>query len=49
MDQAAILNHEFTVAAYVITWVIQLAYLGYLGLKWRAEKRTARPRDGGAR
>ena len=25
MDQAAILDHEFVVAAYTVTWVIQLA------------------------
>jgi len=41
MDQRAILNHEFTVAAYTVTWVIQLTYLAFLGLKWRAEKRAA--------
>ena len=49
MDQAAVLNHEFTVAAYVVTWVIQLSYLAFLGLKWRAEKRKARVKDTGAR
>ena len=30
MDRAAMLDHEFRVAAYVITWVIQLGYLGWL-------------------
>jgi hypothetical protein len=30
-------------AAYIVTWVIQLGYLAFLGLKWRAEKRKARP------
>lgn len=49
MDQTAVLNHEFTVAAYVVTWVIQLSYLAFLGLKWRAEKRKARSRDTRAR
>jgi threonine/homoserine/homoserine lactone efflux protein len=44
MDQRAILNHEFTVAAYTVTWVIQLAYLAFLAVKWRAEKRAARAR-----
>ncbi|MGB7264723.1 MAG: hypothetical protein WBC92_04380 [Terracidiphilus sp.] len=39
MDPAAILDHEYRIAAYVVTWVIQLGYLGWLGLKWRAEKR----------
>jgi hypothetical protein len=41
MDQRAILDHQFTVAAYVATWVIQLSYLAWLGLKWRAQKRSA--------
>ncbi|MGD0940836.1 MAG: hypothetical protein ABR905_14110 [Terracidiphilus sp.] len=41
MDQRAILDHQFTVAAYAITWAIQLAYLAWLGLKWRAQKRSA--------
>jgi len=42
MDQRAILDHQFTVAAYVVTWVIQLGYLAYVGLKWRAERRAER-------
>jgi hypothetical protein len=41
MDPSAILNHEFTVAAYVITWAIQLGYLAWLACKWRAQKRSA--------
>ncbi|MGD0732595.1 MAG: hypothetical protein ABR956_15140 [Terracidiphilus sp.] len=41
MDERAILDHQFTVAAYVITWAIQLGYLAWLGLKWRAQKRDA--------
>jgi len=41
MDQAAVLDHQFLVAAYVVVWVIQLGYLSYLGLKWRAQKREA--------
>ena len=39
MDPKAILDHEFLVAAYVITWAVQLGYLAWLGLKWRAQKR----------
>jgi len=39
MDQRAILDHDFVVAAYTVTWVIQLGYLAWLGLKWRAQKR----------
>jgi hypothetical protein len=49
MDQRAILNHEFTVAAYTVTWVIQLAYLVILAIKWRAEKRNAQARSRRAR
>jgi hypothetical protein len=41
MDQAAILDHEFLVAAYVVVWAIQLGYLAYLGYRWRAQKRRA--------
>jgi len=41
MDQADILNHQFVTAAYVITWVLQLGYVAYLGMKWRAEKRKS--------
>lgn len=42
MDQRAILDHQFLVAAYVITWLVQLSYVAWLGLKWRAEKRAER-------
>jgi len=41
MDQKAILDHQFMIAAYIVTWVIQLGYLGFLALKWRAEKRNS--------
>ena len=41
MDAKTVLDHEFTVAAYVITWAVQLGYLACLGLKWRAQKREA--------
>jgi hypothetical protein len=40
MDQRAILDHQFTVAAYAVTWAIQLGYLAWLGLRWRAQKRA---------
>jgi hypothetical protein len=36
-----VIDHHFTVAAYIVTWVIQLSYLGWLAAKWRAEKRNA--------
>lgn len=42
MDQRAILDHQFLVAAYVVTWVIQLGYVAWLAAKWRAEKRNER-------
>jgi hypothetical protein len=42
MNQSAVLDHQFTVAAYVLTWAIQLGYLAWLGLRWRAQKRSAR-------
>lgn len=41
MDQKAILDHQFTVAAYVITWVVQLGYVAWLTFKWLAQKRDA--------
>ena len=41
MDQRAILDHQFVIAAYVITWAIQLGYLAWLGLKGRTQKRDA--------
>jgi hypothetical protein len=41
MDQKAILDHQFLVAAYAITWAIQLGYLAWLGLRWRTQKRQA--------
>ncbi len=41
MDTRALLDHQFVVAAYVVTWVIQLSYLAWLGIKWRAQKRNA--------
>jgi len=41
MDERNLLDHQFVVAAYTITWVIQLAYLAWLGVKWRSQKRNA--------
>ena len=45
MDQRAILDHQFVVAAYAITWAIQLGYLAWLAYKWRSEKREAERRS----
>jgi hypothetical protein len=30
------LGHHHLIAAYCFTWGLQLAYLAYVGLKWRA-------------
>ncbi len=49
MDPVAVLDHKFVVAAYVITWALQLGYLAWLGLKWRAEKRSSERRAQQAR
>ena len=42
MDPKDILDHQFVFAAYTVTWVIQLGYLAWIGLKWRTEKRRQR-------
>ena len=34
--------HRHLVLAYVLTWVMQLGYVGFLAVKWRAEKRAGR-------
>ena len=39
MEQAAILDHQFRVAAYCVTWAIQLGYVSWLFIKWRSQKR----------
>ncbi len=49
MDPRAVLDHEFVVAAYTVTWVLQLSYLAWLAFRWRAEKRTATRRTQPAR
>ena len=44
MQQHAILigpiDHSYRVAAYLITWAIQLGYVGWLAMKWRPAKRA---------
>ena len=45
MDERSILDHQFVTAAYTVTWVIQLAYLAWLGFKWRNEKRSSERRS----
>lgn len=41
----ALLGHIFRVAAYVITWAIQLGYVAWLGLKWQAQARNVSKRS----
>jgi hypothetical protein len=36
----AVLGHKFTVAAFAVTWAIQLGYLAWLWVKWGTEKRN---------
>ena len=38
-DEAAAISHHFVVAAYAITWVVQLSYLSWLAAKWSGQKR----------
>jgi H+/Cl- antiporter ClcA len=46
---SARIDHHFTVAAYTITWVIQLGYLARMGLQWRSQKRDAERASRGRR
>ncbi len=34
--------HRHLILAYVLTWVLQLGYVGFLAVKWWNEKRAAR-------
>jgi hypothetical protein len=34
----ALLDHQYLVAAYAVTWAIQLGYVAWLGLRWRTQK-----------
>lgn len=36
------MSHRHLVLAYVVTWVIQLSYAGFLGAKWFSLKKTER-------
>ena len=36
----ALLDHQYLVAAYAVTWAIQLGYLAWLGLRWQTQKRA---------
>lgn len=43
------LDHIFRVAAYALTWAIQLGYVSWLGLKWQGQKQDAASTGRGAR
>jgi len=49
MSPGAILDHQFTVAAYIITWTLHLVYLVWLTFKWRAQKRLEARLNGNSR
>jgi hypothetical protein len=38
----AAIDHYYTVAAYAITWIIQLGYVAWLAVRWQAQKRAER-------
>lgn len=42
MTPTQILDHQFRIAAYVAVWVIQLGYVAWLAMKWRAENKRGR-------
>jgi hypothetical protein len=37
----ALIDHQYTVAAYAVTWAVQLGYLAWLGLRWQTQNSTA--------
>jgi len=43
--EKAIADRAFLKAAYAMTWAVQLGYLAWLGLKWRAQKRDSTRSD----
>lgn len=36
------IDHAYRVAAYLITWAIQLGYLAWIAVKWRSDEATSR-------
>jgi hypothetical protein len=46
---AQVVDHHFVVAAYAVTWTIQLSYLSWLGLKWARQVRAAERLDHASR
>jgi hypothetical protein len=43
--QESALGHHHLIAAYCFAWGLQLAYLAYIGLKWRALAKTEDPKS----
>jgi hypothetical protein len=39
----SVLGHHHLIAAYCFAWALQLAYLAYIGLKWRSLGKSSRP------
>jgi hypothetical protein len=39
------IDHAYRVAAYIVTWALQLGYLAYVGLKWSAQSPETRNHD----
>jgi hypothetical protein len=37
----SVLGHHHLIAAYCFAWSIQLAYLAYVGLKWRSMSKAS--------
>jgi hypothetical protein len=37
----ALIDHQYLIAAYAVTWAIQLGYLAWLGLRWQTQKCAA--------
>jgi hypothetical protein len=31
-------NHLYLIVAYTITWLLQLGYLAFLGMRWRTQR-----------
>jgi hypothetical protein len=46
---AEIIDHHFVVAAYTVTWTLQLGYLTWLAFKWRDQKRSEQRLGGTSR
>ena len=39
MTPREVLDHQFLVAAYSVTWILQGGYLLHLGLRWMRQSR----------